>query len=70
MRWNKGRRNDRRDGQIIDHGLVWCPPQGKDVSVERCLSCGAYQDIVEAGELELLVCRPGRSEAPSIPLAL
>ena len=68
MRWIKGLRHDRRDGQIIDNGLVWCPARAADVTIERCLSCGAYRDIVVSGDLELLVCRPVRRDVPSFPM--
>ena len=61
-------KRDRRDGQIIDAGKVWCPNQQRDVSVELCLSCGAFQGFVASDGVDLLVCRSSRVPDAALPI--
>jgi len=57
MRW-PGRKHDISHGHIVDRGRVWCPACGRDVDIDRCYTCGAFEDLNREGDLEILHCQP------------
>jgi len=57
MRW-PGREQDRCDQHIVDTGRVWCHRRGRDVDVDRCYDCGAFEHLARESDLQILHCRP------------
>ncbi|NJD27305.1 MAG: hypothetical protein FIA92_03305 [Chloroflexi bacterium] len=52
------RKQHRTDGHIVDHGRVWCPVRQRDVDIDRCVVCGAFEDLTRESDFEILYCRP------------
>ncbi len=54
------------DAHLIDDGNVGCPVRGRDVDIDSCYACGAFQglDGIAPEDSKYLVCRPAASMVP------
>ena len=53
---------------LISEGRVYCPNDGKDVDVERCLLCPLLEDIDLDSRHPIVVCRLSpRAELRQVP---
>lgn len=46
----------RHTGQVIADGLVRCPRRGRDVDIEWCLACDAFEGIKTTGRISEVYC--------------
>ena len=58
MSWFTHRTAPRGDAHIIENGSVGCPVQHRDVDIERCYMCSAFDDLAEEGGERVLLCSP------------
>ena len=58
MFWNRIPWHHRHDLHLIDHGCVGCPRQHRDVDIEHCYLCTAFDDLVTEDGVTYLACSP------------
>jgi hypothetical protein len=57
MRWPvRARSGD--DDHVVDRGRVWCRALHRDVDIDHCYSCPAFQDLMRDDRAVVLRCRP------------
>ncbi len=58
MLWNRDRSRRRHGLHVIDQGAVACPRQRRDVNIERCYMCTAFESLVTEDQQTYLACSP------------